>query len=249
MLAPCHILEECTLKFDLSSLLANFADMPPQKKKVLGIGGIAFIVLLFVSFLLSLTEGDNSNTANNQAQNQNSQQVTQGTIQTPHQPNSQIFDYTQGHNQQGGGLESLLNDSPNSNAQAQPQNQVNTSNPFAGFQNQQSTTPQNNPNNAAGPLPIPDANSATTESTSQPQQQPQQASGSTLFCDSFKTSGEAESQKAILAFQGISAAVVSNNDGSFRLKIGPLESADKARSLFNDLAQKGLVKRCSLINN
>lgn len=245
------------MKFDFSSLLANFADMPPQKKKVLSIGGIAFVVLLFVSFLLSLTEGDDKNAQTQQPTQQVAQQGhTQGTIQAPQQPNSQIFDYTQGQNQQGGGLESLLNDAPNTNnAQAQ-QNQINTNDPFANFQqsrpqvqppqvpadNQQMHPDQQGQGMASGPLPIPTNNAPD-------QQAPAQKAGATLFCDSFKTNGEAESQKAILAFQGVSAAVVSNNDGTFRLKIGPFDTADKARSLFSDLSNKGLLKRCSLINN
>ena len=115
------------VKFSIDSLL-NGRELPPQKKRVLAIGGIAFIVLLFASFLLSLSEDEstpsndvanavaqpelNTNLTpnigpNNQTQVQGQGQGQTGTLQLP---SSQRYDFNQGQSQQGQGLESLLND-------------------------------------------------------------------------------------------------------------------------------------------
>lgn len=208
--------------------LQNLKDLPPQKKRVLAIGGVAFVVLLFVSFLLSLSE-DEQPTA---------QQPTQPTVtelQDPRQPNNQRYDFEQGAHEQGA-LEDLL--------KTPEQPQVAPSDPFAGMPgtgtengNSESANAQDldqvfvDPAPAPGPAPIPESAPAQT----------------ILICDTFSDAGSAESKKAILAFQGMASSVVQNDDGSYSLKLGPYDSDERARSIFNDLSTKGLLERCALI--
>ena len=92
-----------------------------------------------------------------------------------------------------------------------------------------------------GPAPIPGPNE-------QAMPQPAPAAPATLFCDSFTLAQQAESQKAMLAFQGISATVVQNQDGGYSLRIGPMSSPDEARQLFYSLSEKGLVQKCALVD-
>ena len=67
-----------------------------------------------------------------------------------------------------------------------------------------------------------------------------------LYCDSFSSSQQAESQKAVLAFQGIVATVVQNQDGTYSLRIGPFASDDEARNTFYSLNERGVVQKCAL---
>lgn len=205
--------------------LQNLKDLPPQKKRVLAIGGVAFVVLLFVSFLLSLSE-DEKTTA---------QQATQPTVTEPQdlrQPNNQRYDFEQGAHEQGA-LEDLLK-TPEQQPEA-------PSDPFAGMPGTGTEAESANapdldqvfvdPAPAPGPAPIPESAPAQT----------------ILICDTFSDAGSAESKKAILAFQGMASSVVQNNDGSYSLKLGPYDSDERARSIFNDLSTKGLLERCALI--
>ena len=96
----------------LSESLQGFKDLPPQKKRVLAIGGIAFIILLFVSFLISLTEDDNSAVQDpNVMQGQIVDDSTNGSLTLP---SSQRYDFEQNNSNSTstGGLESLLHDAP-----------------------------------------------------------------------------------------------------------------------------------------
>lgn len=208
--------------------LQNLKDLPPQKKRVLAIGGVAFVVLLFVSFLLSLSEDEKPTP----------QQPTQPTVtepQDPRQPNNQRYDFEQGTHEQGA-LEDLL--------KTPKQPQVAPSDPFAGMPGTgtESASAESanapdldqvfvDPAPAPGPAPIPESAPAQT----------------ILICDTFSDAGSAESKKAILAFQGMASSVVQNNDGSYSLKLGPYDSDERARSIFNDLSTKGLLERCALI--
>ena len=206
--------------------LQNLKDLPPQKKRVLAIGGVAFVVLLFVSFLLSLSEDDG------QAQAPVApapQEQAAATPQAPRQPDGQRYDFEQGQQGQGGALEDLLK-SPEQPAPA-------PSDPFAGMPGTgtESANAQDldqvfvDP--APGPAPIPESKPTQT----------------VLICDTFSDAGSAESKKAILAFQGMVSSVVQNDDGSYSLKLGPYDSAEQGRSVFNDLSTKGLLERCALI--
>lgn len=216
--------------------LQNLKDLPPQKKRVLAIGGVAFVVLLFVSFLLSLSEDEQPT----QTQPVDQAQSAVTTPQDPRQPNDQRYDFEQGTQEQGtqeqGALEDLL--------KTPEQPQVTPSDPFAGMQGTgtESGSSENanaqdldqvfvDPAPAPGPAPIP---------TNEPPQ-------TILICDSFGDAGSAESKKAILAFQGMVSSVVQNDDGTYSLKLGPYESAERGRSVFNDLSSKGLLERCALI--
>lgn len=223
----------------------NFSELPPQKKKVLAIGGIAFIVLLFVSFLLSLSEDDTSSNNNQQEQVQTTvpEALTTNNQQIP---TSQRFDFDNGNDITSGGLESLLTDN-SSTSEIGVDN-----NPFANMQGNGTTGTldigQIGTGTAPsyGPAPIPQEEElVASQKEPEPEAKPA-PSGATLYCDKFKSANEAESQKAMLAFQGISATVVEK-DGVYRLKIGPFSTKDLARAKFNELGGKGLVDTCSLV--
>ena len=211
------------------NLLQNIKDLPPQKKRVLAMGGVAFVVLVFVSFLLSLSEDSTEpTTAPEQAP------TAQATPTAP-QTNQQRYDFEQGAHEQGD-LEDLL--------KTPEQPQVAPSDPFAGMPGtgtenasaESANAPDLDqvfvdPAPAPGPAPIPESAPAQT----------------ILICDTFSDAGSAESKKAILAFQGMASSVVQNNDGSYSLKLGPYDSDERARSIFSDLSTKGLLERCALI--
>ena len=113
------------VKFSIDSLL-NGRELPPQKKRVLAIGGNFLIVLLFARFLLSLSEEvftPRNDVANALAQTELKTNLppkmgpkTQNPREGPGQkgtltlPSSQRIDFNQGQPQQGQGLESLPED-------------------------------------------------------------------------------------------------------------------------------------------
>ena len=237
------------MKFSLNSFL-NGKEIPPQKKRVLAIGAVAFVVLIFASFLLSLIEDsdsvDNNNVANNvnNAVNGQQQQVDYNATGQTGQlqlPSNQRYDFAGGNQQnaqQGNGLENLLNDNA-----LQPPANVNVgieNDPFANMNGSRHEVNQS-AQQGFGPAPIPGPNDQSM------QQQPETSAPATLFCDSFTLAQQAESQKAMLAFQGISATVVQNQEGGYSLRIGPMNSPDEARQLFYSLSEKGLVQKCALV--
>lgn len=228
------------MKFNLGSLL-NGNELPPQKKKVLALGGIAFVILLFASFLLSLSEDDNTSTDNSAVNNSNTVSQSQngngnnGSLQLP---SSQVYDFEQNSATSGSGsLEDLLNSAPDNNA-------AGNSDPFAGMPGTRDEVNQSAPEESQvpdevfteAPLPVPG-----------PAEIPTNTAKAVLICDSFASSQEAESQKAVLAFQGQSATVVRNNDNTYSLKVGPFDTDERARSVFNELGGKGLLNRCALL--
>lgn len=231
------------MRFSIDSLFKG-KELPPHKKRVLAIGGVAFIVLLFISFLLSLTEDDNKtspeNTMTEAEQNAPVNNGASGSLQLP---SSQRYDFESSSQVVGGGLESLLNDAP-----AQPKDDIGVNNnPFANMNGQGTTS---NEEQALGPDPIPTDNDYDIQQQLEASTQEPSAPVVTkisLYCDSYSTSAAAESQKAVLAFQGVAASIITNQDGSYGLKIGPFDDDQKARATFNDLSNKGLLERCALI--
>lgn len=229
------------VKISIDSLFKG-KELPPQKKRVLAIGGVAFIVLLFISFLLSLSEGDDkANQDNNNNAIEQNAQTNNGASGSLQLPSSQRYDFESSGQVVGGGLESLLNDAPSTN------NNIGVNNPFANM-NGQGTTHEDE--QALGPAPIPTEDDYDNQDDA-PQElivpQAPASSQTSLYCDSYSTSAGAESQKAVLAFQGISASVITNKDGTYGLKLGPFKDAQLARDTFNELANKGLLQRCALI--
>lgn len=230
------------MKFNLGEK-GGLSNLPPQKKRVLAIGGIAFIVLLFVSFLLSLTEDDGSNQTQEVVSQEANQPLEQGSSGELQLPSSQRYDFENNVATNGGGIEDLLNDAPHTDdgpigVDKSPfENQPNTQSPSQGL----------------GPLPMPtDEEEALGGQQAQGQapEAPQAAPASTkavLYCDSYTNAADAESQKAVLAFQGVTAQVVKNQDGTLGLKLGPFPSAERAREAFSFLADKGLLQQCGLI--
>ncbi len=237
------------MKFNLGEK-GGLSNLPPQKKRVLAIGGIAFIVLLFVSFLLSLTEDDGSNQTQEVVSQEANQPLEQGSSGDLQLPSSQRYDFENNVATNGGGIEDLLNDAPQTDDgpigvdKSLFENQPNTQSPSQGL----------------GPLPMPteeeealggqQAQEQAPEAPQAAHEAPQAAPASTkavLYCDSYTNAADAESQKAVLAFQGVTAQVVKNQDGTLGLKLGPFPSAERAREAFSFLADKGLLQQCGLI--
>ena len=230
------------MKFNLGEK-GGLSNLPPQKKRVLAIGGIAFIVLLFVSFLLSLTEDDGSNQTQEVVSQEANQPLEQGSSDDLQLPSSQRYDFENNVATNGGGIEDLLHDAPQTDdgpigVDKSPfENQPNTQSPSQGL----------------GPLPMPTEEEEALggqQAQEQSPEAPQAAPASTkavLYCDSYTNAADAESQKAVLAFQGVTAQVVKNQDGTLGLKLGPFPSAERAREAFSFLADKGLLQQCGLI--
>ncbi len=215
----------------------GLANLPPEKKRVLAIGGIAFIILLFVSFLLSLTEDDSSSQDNNANQAaQVEDQAQNGPLQLP---SAHRYDFENNTQHEGGGLESLLNDAPESNSPIG----VDKS-PFDSKPNTVDAP------TAPGPLPVPDEDEEPIYQTEVAPSAPvveEKPAKAVLYCDSYASAADAETQKATLAFQGVTAKVVKNQDGTHGLKLGPFPSAQRAREAFTFLSDKGLLQQCGLI--
>lgn len=215
----------------------NLSQLPPQKKRVLAIGLVAFIVLLFVSFLLSLLEDDKTPSE----QPVPSQEQTQSSLQLnkPQVPNAQRYDFNQ-NSQQDAGLEQLLNNDQ----------EIGVNNdPFSNMNGIGTEAPSYGP----APLPTPEQERAEQESAGRVEEvlsMPEVPAEKQhlLYCDEYPTAQEAETQKAMVAFQGVGATVVQSGNG-YRLKIGPYNSNEAAKQAFHDLGVKGLVKTCTLITN
>lgn len=230
--------------------MSKIKELPPQKKRVLALGGTAFIVLIFVSFLFSLSEEPKQ-----APQEQGTLQLTeqapqgkQGEIALPRTPDEKRYDFEHGAEPApSGGLEDLLNAPANELTPQEPQGTVDvTQDPFAnmnGTRDELPSKPQiidepatSGEREALGPAPIP-----TEPEPVAP------APNTVLICDSFNSAQDAETKKALLAFQGKASTVLRNQDGTFSVRLGPFDSADQARLVFNELSTKGMLSRCALI--
>lgn len=69
---------------------------------------------------------------------------------------------------------------------------------------------------------------------------------STLYCDSFANSKDAESKKANIAMTLGFMSKVVKKDNTFKLQLGPYSTADEAKNVFSKLDASGLVNECSL---
>lgn len=188
----------------------------PRQKKIAAIAAVLLIVLIFVSFLLSLLSDEKAQSSAQPAPQQSAQQQS-GELQIPA---SQRYDYS-----------NMLNE-PQEEA---PSGQ---SDPFAGMKDSGAL-----PAPAPAPAPEPQAQPAPAPAP----QQPAQAGGpqAVLFCGTFGSAKEAESQKALIAFQGI-VSEIRPREGGYTLMIGPFPNREEARAVFGNLAEKGLVSECSL---
>lgn len=252
------------MKLNKGSLL-NFQEMSPQKKRMLAFGGIALIALLFASFLLSLNEDserlkqgedlkgafssnefNGSKGAANGAQQGDGDNGQTGVLRLP---TAQQYDFNRGNQQQGPGLESLLQD----NTPIGPNND-----PFASMNGNRNEVNQSSPNNSGnqmgqaldtvhGELQQGTIDLSSTQSPATANSAASLNQKNTLYCDNFGTSKQAETQKAIMAFQGIIATIVQNQDGTYSLRIGPFANSNEARSVFYTLNEKGMVQKCALL--
>ncbi len=195
----------------------------PQRKKLLAVGAVAAIVLVFAGFLLSLSGGSKSSEAAapaaTAAEEQN--QAVSGELQLPA---SKRYDYA-----------NLLTDEQPAEeiTPVQPETEVEDD-PFADMQDLDQSWPED----------IYPADSSSTAAAVQPQvvQTPRQA---IMYCDSFTSTQDAESQKALIAFQGIVATVVPQGQ-TYSLRIGPFPNREAGRQIFSILSDKGLVRQCAL---
>ena len=205
----------------------------PRQKKIVAIAAVLLIVLIFVSFLLSLSGGDDK-AEGSSAQNTAAQSTQQsGELQIPA---SQRYDYS-----------NMLNE-PQDSAPAAEQNE----NPFAGMKPDNGSLPAPAPAAAPdqvqpAPVPTVDQNAAGAQQAGSAQPAGAQSASrqAVLFCGSFASAKEAESQKALIAFQGI-VSEVQPRSGAYTLMIGPFPNREEARVVFGNLADKGLVSECSL---
>lgn len=200
----------------------------PRQKKIVAVAAVLLIVLIFVSFLLSLSGGDDK-AQGSSAQNAAAQSTQQsGELQIPA---SQRYDYS-----------NMLNE-PQQPAPAAEHNQ----NPFAGMKPENGSLPAPAP--AAAPDQVQPASVPTVDQSAAGAQQAAGAQSASrqavLFCGSFASAKEAESQKALIAFQGI-VSEVQPRSGAYTLMIGPFPNREEARVVFGNLADKGLVSECSL---
>lgn len=197
----------------------------PRQKKIIAIAAVAAIVLIFVSFLLSLSS-DKEETAGGQstAVQTESNVGSSGELQIP---TSQRYDYA-----------NLLNEPEDAQQGPSP-----ADDPFAHMKEQSTAEPE------AWEAPTAQGNAGEASSSAQGEITPPAAQGAgvqaVLFCDSFPSSGDAESQKARIAFQGVASEIVQRQ-GAYSLRIGPFANRDAARAMFGSLADKGLVRECSL---
>lgn len=203
--------------------------LAPRQKKLLAIAGVMAIVVIFISFLLSLSSDQTATPP--QASAPSSGTLTPAGNESVTQPAAERYDYV-----------NMLNEPPaeaaDSSAAASGSLNPPAASPFAkDAVSDSGTLPQPT---AEPPAP---ANNAAPEM--QPAKQPLAAKQAILYCDSFATENEAESRKAMIAFQGISSRVTAQGN-TIVLAIGPFADREAARSIFSNLAEKGLVTQCSL---
>ncbi len=228
----------------------------PRHKKLFAIAGAMALLVIFASFLLSLSGGGQeaqtppaADPAAAAAPDQ-----AQGSLTPPTQqvPAAERFDYA-----------NLLNQPENvpaAGAEGNPENAAlgtqgtlpaPGSDPFAAVRNPQ-TEPEAGsepaPEAAQPAAPQPGDGSAeilTANPAPHPAVTTPAAPQAVLYCDNFSTANEAESRKAQIAFQGLSSAVTAK-DGGYTLAVGPFPDREAARKAFAMLADKGLAQQCSL---
>ena len=195
-------------------------DLDERKKRILAIAGVATVVLLFVSFLVSLTTGsdDNSNAAV-----QTSEEITledNSHDTSVKVPASVRYSYD-----------------------AQPESDMSsgTIEPDTVDQNQDPFANMNSSENTEQAAPV------QQESDLAPGIEEQKQFLSYLYCGSFDSDGAAQQEKAKIAFAGIISTVASYK-GTLTLKIGPFNNRDEARAKFHSLSEKGLLSTCELVD-
>ena len=197
-------------------------DLDERKKRILAIAGVATVVLLFVSFLVSLTTGGDDNSS---AAVQTSEEITleDNSHNTPVKvPASVRYSYD-----------------------AQPESEsdmsTGTIEPDTVDQNQDPFANMNSSENTEQAAPV------QQESDLAPGIEEQKQFLSYLYCGSFDSDGAAQQEKAKIAFAGIISTVASYK-GTLTLKIGPFNNRDEARAKFHSLSEKGLLSTCELVD-
>lgn len=203
-----------------------------RQKKILLLAAMMAIVVIFVSFLLSLSEEQPSSQSTPAAQA--SGELTPATA--VQQPAAERYDYVNMLNEPESSSDSTAGQSgslPPPSGQSAP---AVSDDPFATLK----------PESNVSPSPAPAVPATPTDTTvTPPATDTPTAAQAILYCDSFGSAQEAESRKAMIAFQGISSQV-KEQEGKIVLAVGPFKDRDAARSAFATLADKGLVTQCSL---
>lgn len=198
------------------------AGIGARQKKILAIAAVMAVLVIFASFLLSLGGSEPEQTPAAQDAPAASGGAQSGQLQIPA---SERYDYANMLNEP----QQPMPDS-SSGAAGELTPPAPEDNPFASMQPPQTA-----------PAPAPSAEPAPVQPTAPAPSGPQ----AMLYCDSFATAAEAESRKALVAFQGLSSQVQAQGN-AFVLAIGPFADRAEARARFADLADKGLVTQCSL---
>lgn len=214
--------------------------LPPiPGRKLLGIGLLLVIAAAFVSFLFSLSGDDSSKgqTASDFAVHQQAGTARNNAGTQPQVPAAKRYDYASMVN------EPLPDRQENVNADSTGVSGTITPPPAVPVQ------PQGSGQQGSPAMQAPQAEPAPAQPQAQAQPQPQLTEtlpqAAILTCGSFTTEGEAQQQKALIAFQGVSSEVIRSGSG-FALQMGPFASREEGRNVFNKLAAQGLVQQCAL---
>ena len=198
-------------------------NLDDRKKRILTIAGVAAVIVIFASFLLSLSDDKED------IPSDNVQSIElEPSADTNKVPASIRYDYD--------------NDSIIDNTQDQAS--------LADMLNDDSTPISDaNVDSTQGQIQSTPANTQSAKETLAPGINPSinAQTKAYLYCDEFASKAKAQEAKAKIAFLGIISNVDTYNN-KISLKIGPFESRDKARAKFQDLNSKALVGTCTLID-
>lgn len=199
-----------------------------RQKKILLLAAMMAIVVVFISFLLSLSEDQKTSTTPAKA---TGELAPTAPVQ---QPAAERYDYVNMLNEPE---QPSTDNTATSGSLTPPVSESAphvSDDPFAHMQPKPEPAPSTTPTSTPAT-----ENTVTTPATDST------ATQAILYCDSFSSAQEAESRKAMIAFQGISSQV-THQDGKIVLAVGPFKDRQVARSTFATLADKGLVTQCSL---
>lgn len=199
-------------------------NLDDRKKRILTIAGVAAVIVIFASFLLSLSDDKEEITSSTTDTIELEQNVDTNKV-----PASVRYDFDNDASvdnaQEQGSLADMLNDEDSTSNQ-------DTS--IDSTQGQIENTPAPTENASESLAPGIDT-SVNVEAKAY------------LYCDEFSSKEKAQEAKAKIAFLGVISNVDTYNN-KISLKIGPFESRDKARAKFQELNSKALVSTCTLID-
>lgn len=198
-------------------------NLDDRKKRILTIAGVAAVIVIFASFLLSLSDDKEEITSNDTETIELEQNVDTNKV-----PASIRYDFNNDGNMDNTQDQASLTDMLNDDTTAIQDTSVDST------QGQIQSAPANTENATENLAPgIEPSIDKKTQAY--------------LYCDEFASKEKAQEAKAKIAFLGVISNVDTYNN-KISLKIGPFENRDKARAKFQDLNSKALVGTCTLID-